>query len=338
MKLPTRGRSRFGSIVCLIGIWLATIGLIVGYLGNLSIWFDAFSHLRLHFMVALLALISTYIAAVPFRVPVGIGMMVLGMLAIGNWHNLVPAGSEAKSVNAENHRVLKVMHFNTWIWNKDLEVIKAEIERTNPDVVFLAEYDSQKHKLAAMLKDAYPYMLPEKPVRHVDLALFSKVPFVASHVQGDWIGPKFIKVQLGADWGGVNIVGVHTIRPPRQQAQKKQLTAFGQEVAKIDGPVIVMGDFNATPFSAMLDIFRKETGLRRITTLPTWPASVFRLPQLAIDHIFLSDDVQLVQPAKVGLYAGSDHYPVSTIVSVPIRARVTEYTDFSGYFHDAKAN
>jgi endonuclease/exonuclease/phosphatase (EEP) superfamily protein YafD len=43
-----------------------------------------------------------------------------------------------------------------------------------------------------------------------------------------------------------------------------------------------------------------------------------QLPQLAIDHIFASDEVKSVEDARIGGNAGSDHYPLLVSVAVPL--------------------
>ena len=75
-------------------------------------------------------------------------------------------------------------------------------------------------------------------------------------------------------------------------------------------PVIVMGDFNASPFSLMLRTFQRDTGLKRLTWLPSWPAHPLPLPQIAIDHVFVSKDWRLEAGPWTGRAAGSDHMPV----------------------------
>ncbi len=77
-----------------------------------------------------------------------------------------------------------------------------------------------------------------------------------------------------------------------------------------------MGDFNATLFSRLITEFSKETHLRRLTSIPSWPA-LAELPQFGIDHIFVSHDVRQLEQARIGKHAGSDHYPVIVSIAVP---------------------
>ncbi|MCP4501446.1 MAG: hypothetical protein GY822_15915 [Deltaproteobacteria bacterium] len=77
-------------------------------------------------------------------------------------------------------------------------------------------------------------------------------------------------------------------------------------------PVVLAGDFNATPWSIVFQNFLDETGLHNAayargggTTWPTFLPLMFRIP---IDHILLSK--QLVSTSfLVGPEMGSDHLP-----------------------------
>ncbi len=109
-----------------------------------------------------------------------------------------------------------------------------------------------------------------------------------------------------------------TLKARREAAdgQLRQMQALSAWLETIPGRHIVMGDFNATPFSRMLSTLEEATGLRRLTELPTWPAWI-GLPQIAIDHIFASPDITLLRPEMIGNPSGSDHYPIALTVSVP---------------------
>jgi len=77
-----------------------------------------------------------------------------------------------------------------------------------------------------------------------------------------------------------------------------------------------MGDFNATPFSRILGVLQDSANLMRLTNLPTWPSQA-GLPQIAIDHIFVSPGIRQLEAGQIGEPAGSDHYPVTVRIAVP---------------------
>jgi endonuclease/exonuclease/phosphatase (EEP) superfamily protein YafD len=87
-------------------------------------------------------------------------------------------------------------------------------------------------------------------------------------------------------------------------------------VRRVDGPLVVAGDFNATPWSLHLATFERLTGLTRLTGLPSWPARGLGLPQVAIDHIFVSSGMRPLGSATTLDASGSDHLPVRVTLAV----------------------
>ena len=263
------------------------------------------------------ALVIAYFAARPLRVPVALAVIAAGMVAIGSWSRLSADELHVETGVPAGTRVLNVMHFNIWGRNRQLGEVAAEVNRLDPDILFLTEERLRSHYLMAMLDRHFPYRLPEKGHQSKSLMMYSKYPFAASQRQRRGDDLSFIHATLGAEWHHLNIVGTHLSRPPDTKSQDQEIRAIAKLVKGLKGASVVVGDFNATPHSTMLDLFQSRTGLRRVTMLPTWPAIGPNLPQFAIDHIFISDELSLAVPAIVGRFAGSDHLPVAASIVVP---------------------
>jgi endonuclease/exonuclease/phosphatase (EEP) superfamily protein YafD len=87
-------------------------------------------------------------------------------------------------------------------------------------------------------------------------------------------------------------------------------------VQGLGGRLVAAGDFNATPWSLPLTTFERMSGLTRLTSLPSWPAHGLALPQVAIDHIFVSSGIRPLGAATTLAPAGSDHLPVRVTLAV----------------------
>jgi hypothetical protein len=98
-------------------------------------------------------------------------------------------------------------------------------------------------------------------------------------------------------------------------AQLRQVAGAAAVMAAAPGPVVAVGDFNATPFSAVTRAFARDSGLARVSALPSWPSFV-GLPQVAIDHIFVSPGIGAGR-VRLGGPGGSDHYPVIADLVLP---------------------
>lgn len=310
-------RGAFGKIVCLGGIVVAMAGLAAGFLSRYWIELDVFSHLTLHFIIAMLAFAIAYFAPRSLRLAVAMLAMAGGMIAIGSWGKLSADQLSVEANMPAGERTLKVMHFNVWGRNRSLDEVVAEVARLDPDVLFLTEVRKSGKGLTETLDKRFAYRLPKKGRLPRSLTMYSKYPFSASQRFRRGDGLSIVRGTLGADWQHLNIVGTHLTRPPDIRDQQQEILTAVKIVKALSGDAIVVGDFNATPHSAMLDLFQSHTGLKRVTFLPTWPALGLNLPQFSIDHIFISDGLSLAMPAIVGRYAGSDHLPVAASVLVP---------------------
>ena len=99
-------------------------------------------------------------------------------------------------------------------------------------------------------------------------------------------------------------------------AESRQASAemINREQAKFSKPVLLAGDFNAEPDSAVIKAFEKFW--QRVSPLlPTFPADK---PDRTIDYIFVSKNtaVQVSESSVVNEPAASDHRPVFSRVSL----------------------
>jgi hypothetical protein len=95
------------------------------------------------------------------------------------------------------------------------------------------------------------------------------------------------------------------------------VAALAQLVRHIDGPLVLAGDLNTSPWSNAFRKLRATTGLAPASILmPTWPAWPLALPQVALDHILVSGELA-VAAAGTGPAVGSDHLPVWAQIDRP---------------------
>lgn len=310
-----RRRRRRGGFECKLGLLLGLCGLAASRLGQLWIAFDVFSQFTLQFAVVTLAFLIGW--AMPrARLLSAFVVLVLGLVAIGAWPHLASREVRVLAQLQPGERALKVASFNTLWSNHDADAVKAEIERLDADLITLIEMGPAKRRILDELKGRYPYQFHCYEVDFCKFVLLSKLPFTDGQSRGRWKGPPFISVRLGPEAGGLTVFGVHTIRFPHAQAQFRHVTEMAKLIERAPGPRLVMGDFNATPFSRILQVLQGSANLTRLTNLPSWPSQV-GLPQIAIDHIFVSPGIRQLEAERIGEPAGSDHYPVSVRIAVP---------------------
>ena len=308
---PERKRPRhreWGSawLFMLVGIG----GLVAGRLGHLYPHFDVFSQFGAQF-VALVAAFAVSMFFARFKTLIGLALWV-GLLAVyAAWPHVVSAKLQAGPYQLQQDELaLRVAHFNTFKNNSDYAAIVGEVMRLDADVVVLVEMSQAKKKaVIPALSALYPHSYDCKGGRFCDMAILSKIPIESADGNGVWIGPPYIRANLGGAFKGVTVYGVHTTRFPHSRAQLTQVRELVKLLEISPGHEIVVGDFNATPFSRITKIIEEGAGLMRLTELPTWPAQ-YQLPQLAIDHAFASQRYRVIANQQIGNAVGSDHYPI----------------------------
>ncbi len=187
--------------------------------------------------------------------------------------------------------------------------------------MFFAEANRYTREMADAMLEAYPYLYPTMLSYGFHLRIMSRYPLNDLTIRAPWKGPVFARASRGPKWGNLTILGTHTIRAPQVNAQWVQVTTFADYVSTIPKPRLVVGDFNATPYSRMVRAFSAQSGLTRRTSIPTWPLNNLRLPQLAIDHMFADRELLFPDRVQVGEAAGSDHLPIVARILVPVQGR-----------------
>ena len=305
-----------GKVLCMLGVIACGLLMLSLPLSKVFLAVDMLTHFALHYMIAGGALLAGFF--LPRWNWQGATVLVIaGVVMIGYSATHRPEPVEQPASTGEKR--LKLMTFNTWLQNHNWRAVVNEIISKNPDVVTLMEFGHEKVPVLRALKKRYPYQINCQKVRSCHMAVLSKYPFINSKVRTRWRGPPYIRVSFGQQLGNLNLFAIHTIRPPHFRAHFKQISALSQAVNGHKGLRIVMGDFNSTPFSRTLNTFADRTRLKRITDTPSWPAHVGELPQVAIDHIFVSPKIKVLAPHRLGNRSGSDHFPVNAVVAIPNR-------------------
>jgi endonuclease/exonuclease/phosphatase (EEP) superfamily protein YafD len=306
-RKPLRHRQR-GQALFWFAVALAILG--AGRLGHLYPHFDVFSQFSFQAGAMALAFALALLFG-RYKVIWGKALTILFLAGYSIWPHMVSAKlQQGPYPLAPDEKLLRIVHFNTYKNNVDYNAIAQEVIRLDGDVVSLVEMSATKIKaLLPLLKQVYPNQYDCNLGRDCDIAIVSKHPIKQASGREHWAGAPYALAQLGGAFDGVSFMSLHTIRFPHSRAQFKQINGTVKLLETIPGGKIVMGDFNATPFSRVTALFAQGTAMSRLTELPTWPAQL-QLPQLAIDHAFASSDFRVVGNQQIGNAVGSDHYPI----------------------------
>lgn len=304
-----------------IGLWgiisaicaLACICTVTGFMGRWWWVFDLSSHFRVQYFLLLTGIALVFCFAHKFQSSViiaifaGINLMVIVPLYFGN--NSTPVNSSAP---------LRAMLVNVHTSNKNYTRLKEIIAEYNPDFILLEEVDSLWLKELDAITNSYPYSITCPRDDNFGIAMLSRIHFEESKIV--YIGnPDVPSVFAQLDSSGklLTILGIHPLPPVNKEYarwRKEQLSAIPEFIKsnRINTPLILLGDLNATPWSFYFKQLLKETGLQDSTkgwgVQPTWPTILlpFLIP---IDHFLHSSDIHILK-RQIGNNIGSDHYPV----------------------------
>ncbi|MBN1977422.1 MAG: endonuclease/exonuclease/phosphatase family protein [Anaerolineae bacterium] len=222
-----------------------------------------------------------------------------------------------------------VLTYNVLYTNEDVDAVAVEIERLTPDFFGLRELEpSMAEALDARFAERYPHRRVEP-----GCGFWSRYPvlsYEAFHLvegQGTWAQ----QLVLDVDGREVAVLSVHPRSPPVYDIPLTELpavlpTAFPNRERDADlrglllrlegiaGPLVVIGDFNATDqqgayalLTRRLRDAHRESGWGMGFTFSDWPGVGPALWR--IDYVFYTPDLVALS-AGVGDYGGSDHRPV----------------------------
>ena len=293
-------------------ILIGLAGLIAGKLGLLWPRFDIFAQFTVQFIIFVGAGVAGLFSPRFKGVLAGL-VAVLLLVGYGLWPSLNVQQSEA--LVGANEKRLKVAQFNLGGARSSPQAIFDSLHALNADVVTLVETAPNGDVILAKLKGDYPFQVNCFDSPGCELAIVSKAPLSNSRLVYAGQAIAMLKATLGPDYGDLHVVTVHTTRFPHITEQFMQFRGIAQALEVEGGPLLLMGDFNATPQSRVLRNLADRLGLSIATYLPSWPAT-FGVPQLAIDHIMISASLRALSPETVGQSAGSDHTPVAVVLGV----------------------
>lgn len=301
------------------GLGLATCLALLAPLG----WpFELFSHFRVQFLVAALALA----ALLAWR---RAAVSAVLALVIAAWHAVpaitaTPRFAEASACAGPAFTVATV---NVQFSNTRPEALRAWLATQPADFLVIQEV-TEKWAAELEAQVAYPYrhvLTREDPY---GLAVLSRWP-LASVALVDLAGDGLPSIAgvLDADGQQIRFLGLHThwpLTPDLAAARDEALLNAAQLASAARLPVVLLGDLNLTPDSPAFGRLLEQGGLHDVMRgrgwHPTWLAGFWPLA-LRIDHVLVSAGL-CVEQAAVGPPIGSDHRPVVATLRTQRRSDV----------------
>lgn len=270
-----------------------------------------------------------------FRPQYAIGLLAAGaVLLLGKWRRLGWAVLIVGLVNAAlvaplfwgrqdvppDSPRMRVVSFNVQGQNEEYQRVTEFLRQVDADVVFLHEANRLwEEALSEAISDGrLHYRQYRSRPRHLIFStlMLTKTPPSAVTSHG-WAANEARAMEVVVSLGGaeVTILGIHPLAPTtahRTALRDAQFRFVGNWAQQSDGPTVVTGDFNATPWSHVFGPLA-AAGLRNsqrgFGLAASFPVSGNFLTRMPIDHLLHSTHL-LVEDRWLGPEAGSDHFPL----------------------------
>ncbi|MEN1681828.1 MAG: endonuclease/exonuclease/phosphatase family protein [Planctomycetota bacterium] len=249
----------------------------------------------------------------------------------------LPVPGHGPSAEAPSRQPIRVFYANVSVKNEEKEALFDEIRATAPDVVVLTEMSAGWHNgfNEGGLAVEYPHHIHLERYNPSATGVFSRYPIIEEQ---RFYKDRRVVVEavIDADGAPLAVLAIHAPRPI--DSPLHNFDGFWSLVGELldahdsrpdRSPLMLIGDFNATPFSLVYRELVGNWGLRDCHRLcgrgraTTWPNGHRLLPPIRIDHALVSGEVRCVAAAE-GIGRGSDHKPLILDLSLPRRPGAPE--------------
>lgn len=307
-----------------VGLWLTIAAVGAATLASEfgSDWWltDLASHFRYHYLFAALVML----AVATLRRANSLAAAAI-LVASAQIFAIAEAPRLAPAVNARPGMAIRIASINVLWSNKRFGDFRALVEREKPDVLVMQEVAlGWWGTVEGLNKTLYPHRAPgNDDEKRNDFALLTRFP-ILEHKLVFLPGQRFGYLEAVLDIEGrrVRLIAVHPPYPLSSDLtaiHRRHLDAYAEAARRSAEPVLIVGDFNLTPYSPRFRRFLASAGLA-YAHLPwlwprTWPSSDH--PSLLgqwfrgfpIDHVAASRDFAAIAAWTASGFA-SDHKAV----------------------------
>ncbi|SFH53258.1 endonuclease/exonuclease/phosphatase family protein [Planctomicrobium piriforme] len=274
--------------------------------------FELLTHFQLQYLIAAALLCLLLVLLRRFRraiIPGVVLLITLARIAPLYWPATVRADASAPAVslvlanvNFRNHQVIP---FIDWLRHEQ------------PDIVVINELTDNWLIAMQALQTIYPHKVVESRTDPFGIGVYSRIPIEESTViAAAHSGFPSIKALFQIDGKQFTVLATHPNPPMGERAaewRNQQMQDLGDIAAAVDGPVILAGDLNCSPWSPyfhdLLKLAQLRNGASGFGLQLSWPTKFPSPLRIPIDHTLVSEEFEVTN-RRIGPHIGSDHLPV----------------------------
>jgi len=289
------------------------VATVLGSLESLTWAFGLVDNFRFQFFwLALFSLAG--LAWVRQWIPMGVVVVgiLMNLAAIGPywWGSITPPATADR---------FSMVSLNTQAANMDKAAVVDFVRRADADVIFLAEVTPRLLEFLERADLDYQRVTGTPAVTPIGLLALSRDPSISgriSNLGASGVPALIMEASIGST--RIEILAFHTSSPGRRtEARDDQLRGAGERVQEREVPMILIGDFNATPYTGS---FRDLLGVGLIDAqrgrgvAGSWPSGWGPF-KISIDHALHTPELTSTAFA-FGDSAGSDHRSLAVTFAV----------------------
>ncbi len=312
-------------------VGLAGLGLL-SYVAWDFPW-ELFSHFRVQYLGLALGLLGIVLGisrsrwALP-KSYLWAALLVVSLNAVDiiPWYGdhpqrIEPSWQNGRYVNAHSSPHLRLFSANVHVDNTDYDQTIAIAQAEEPDLALFIEVTPDwVEQLRAGLGDRLPYRYT---IPSTGMLLMSRLPLTQTKTLPTGDFSLLATFKLGGQ--PIQFIGIHPIVPLQSRMFEQRNAAFQTLAAYVQNlttPVIVMGDFNLSPWSPYYRQFIQQTHLHnaslgfgiqpsfpRPSTVRSRPGWLLPLINIPIDHCMVSRPFR-VTGFGTAAHGNADHAPI----------------------------
>jgi len=227
------------------------------------------------------------------RLALALAMLPLPWLALPP---ALPAG--------DGEPALRIASANLHLGNQDPRPLLGWLQERRVDLLVLVELNSVYADALRRQSTLPHWQLAPSDGTPWGLGLGSRWPLREVRLEHNADGIPLLRVRVEHPDGVFDVIAVHPMPPLSPSWHQRRQADF--EALQVDGPALLAGDLNASPWSSAAWVLQRRGWRRASGVAPTWPSPVLGI---AIDGVW-AQGPWAVHERAVGPDIGSDHRPL----------------------------
>ena len=293
----------------------ALTGSLTGHLSAYALVGELCSQFQLHALLAsLLAAPLLYVLSRKRSLSQNRGAVFLVLATLMSAALAVaPALTLARPALPSHPPLARVLFYNVMAVNRNQPAVVQLIEQEQPDIAVLLEGNARWQASTERLRGAYPHQYLLDDAGNFGIILLSRwrLSNISPLKDIDESGItrlSLLQADVELPGGALHVIAAHPIPPlsaKLRTLRDQAMALISQQVQGQRGPVLLVGDFNATIWTDAFQTLMHESELNGATMRPSWPAPLGSFG-IGLDQI-LGTHGLIIGPVRTGPAQGSDH-------------------------------